>query len=125
MREIQEAQGIKIKTLEDEPVLSSHLQWVWKAFTDLNYRRSAGFGGPLPITYSDIDSYCRLKGIDLLVEREKLLRFIDALDRAYMADTYEKQKVEDARNSGATPPPPPSQSPPRHGRTQRKPRQQF
>ena len=100
-----------------------HLRWVWQAFTDLNYRRGAGFSGPLPFTFTDIDSYCRFKGIETLREREKLFRYIDALDRAYMADVYEKQAATMDKLSKT--PPPPTHSPPRNGRTPRSPRKTF
>ncbi|ARK07418.1 hypothetical protein LAV_00018 [Sphingobium phage Lacusarx] len=48
--------------------------------------------GPIPFTYTDIKSYCELKGIYSLSERERLLRFIDALDREWMKNAYEEQE---------------------------------
>lgn len=79
--------------------------------------------GPAPFTYSDIESYCRLKGIDSLKERERMTRLIDALDRAYMAAFYEKQAAKSPAKNGATPPP--THSPPRNGRSPRRPRKTF
>ena len=111
--------AFKAKTLEDEPFLGPHLMWVWKAFTDLNYRRPAGFAGPLPITYTDIDAYCRLKDILSPGERERLLRLIDPLDRAWMAKAHEESAKGDKNPSKSAPP---SQSPPRGGGTRPPPR---
>lgn len=80
-------------------MLAQHLLWVWQAFTDLSYRRSSGFGGPLPISYSDILAYCHLKGIKTAEEKERLTRFVDALDKVFMAEAY--KDVE----SNKSPPP--------------------
>lgn len=91
MQEIRASQGIDIKTLDDEPEVSPHLFWIWKAFTELNYRRNVGFNGPLPITFQDIHAYCSLKGIYSLGDRERLLRFIDVLDKKWMQSFHEKQ----------------------------------
>lgn len=99
---------MKVQSLEDEPILHRHLHWVWKAFTDLNFRRGvAAMSGALPITYSDIHAYCLLKGIYSLHERERLTRFLDALDRHWIANHYEKQKksMETPQNQPLSPQP--------------------
>lgn len=118
MREVQAETGQEIKALEDaEPVLHRHLMWIWRAFTDLNYRRGVSMSGACPISYSDIDAYCQLKGIYSLLERERLLNYLDVLDRHWMSKHYEKQKKADsaappqqrkARPMPDAPPPPPS-----------------
>jgi hypothetical protein len=94
LKAIQEEKGIKVKTLEDEPVLSVHLGWIWRSFTELNYRRATGMNGPLPLTYADIEAYCNLRGIYTLYERQRLLRFLDLLDQEWMKDFYAKQEAE-------------------------------
>jgi len=104
-------------------VLSPHLFWVWKAFTDLNARRPvAGMGGYLPFSYIEIEAYCRLKGITTLNERERLLRLLDALDAAWMKAYVEKSERE---NKPTPAPPPPSHSPPRGGGRRSPPRKQV
>lgn len=115
MRQVQKEEGIAVKTLEDEPTLYRHLHWVWKAFTDLSYRRVVGMGGALPITYSDIHAYCSLKGIYSLIERERLVNFIDLLDRHWMTKHYEKVKASAASEPAPKPPtkPNPARRPPR------------
>lgn len=83
-------------------MLSQHLFWIWQAFSELSYRRGVGFAGPLPISYSDILAYCRLRDIRAASEKERLLRFIDVLDKVFMADAY--------KNAGKEAPTPPSKS---------------
>jgi hypothetical protein len=48
--------------------------------------------GACPISYADIEAYCNLKGIYSLFERQRLLHFIDILDRHWMVKHYEKQE---------------------------------
>jgi hypothetical protein len=50
--------------------------------------------GACPISFADIEAYCNLKGIYSLFERQRLLHFIDVLDRHWMVKHYEKQKGE-------------------------------
>jgi len=67
------------------------LNWVWNAFSELNYRRSVGFNGPLPITVVDIEAYCSLLGIHWITERERLLIYLRNLDQRWMKIQYEKK----------------------------------
>lgn len=111
MRAVQAEKGIKTKTLEEEPIIAPHLRWIWKAFCDLNSRRPvAGMGGALPFSYTEIEAYCRLKGIYALGERERLLHFLDLLDREWLKAYIEKERRENPTPSSL---PPPSHSPPR------------
>jgi hypothetical protein len=43
--------------------------------------------GACPISFADIEAYCNLKGIYSLFERQRLLHFIDVLDRHWMVET--------------------------------------
>lgn len=65
------------------------------------------------ITYSEIEAYCRLKGITYPPERERLVRLLDRLDREWMRIHLEKREKE-LKNTSKGKPPPPSHSPPRH-----------
>lgn len=76
--------------------------------------------GPLPVSYGDIESYCNLKGIYLLGERERLLRLLDPLDREWMIKAHEE--ASKGSGKGSTPPPP-SHSPPRDGATRNRTKQ--
>lgn len=53
-------------------------EFVWSCFHDLNSARGAGINGPLPISFTDILSWCLLTGERL---RPWELRAIRALDR--------------------------------------------
>lgn len=72
-------------------------------------------GAAVPIPYSEIEAYCRLKNIFLPSERERLVTLIDRLDREWMRLHHEKMDKE--KKSSSSPPPPPSHSPPRGGGT--------
>lgn len=75
--------------------------------------------GACPISFADIEAYCNLKGIYSLFERQKLLHFIDVLDRQWMAKHYAKQKGEvDKHNTNPrTRQSSPTESPRRRPRT--------
>lgn len=49
---------------------------VWRMFLDLHSSRTAGMGAN-PITYEQIDAYCRLQGIDPTPMTVQLLRRLD------------------------------------------------
>lgn len=72
-----------------------------------------GASVPLPIPYNEINAYCSLKGITSLSDRERLLRFISALDHEWMRAHAEQAETDSAK--GNLTPPPPSHSPPRDG----------
>lgn len=121
MRQIEEEKGIKSKTLEQEPVLGRHLHWIWEAFSELNYRRAvAGMGAALPIPFTEIDAYCRLKHIFLPNDLQRLVYLVGRLDREWGRLHAEKMEKESPSTSKSQTPPP-SHSPPRGGGT-RKPR---
>jgi hypothetical protein len=120
LRQVQEEKGEKFKTLEDEPKLGQHLFWIWQAFADLNYRRVPGMSSPLPLSYCEIEAYCRLKDIIYPSERSRLLRLIDELDRAWMANAHAEQE-KNSKNPKGTPPP--THSPERGGGTRNRTKQ--
>lgn len=64
------------------------------------------------IPYSEIDAYCRLKGMFFPYERERFVKFVVALDVEWMKLHAEEQKKKNGK-TGAQPPPP-SHSPPRN-----------
>lgn len=77
--------------------------------------------GPAPITFTDIEAYCRLKAIYSLSERERLLRLLDPLDREWMAAAHAAEEA--ARKGKGSAPPPPTHSPPRDGGTRNRTKQ--
>lgn len=95
--------------------MGQHLFWVWRAFSELSFRRPyAGMGSPIPIPFSEIEAYARFKGITSLSDRERLFRLLNALDIEWMRQSNEKQELEQARRAN-TQTPPPSHNPPRGG----------
>jgi hypothetical protein len=55
-----------------------------EAFDRLSGARGAGFGGPLPIPLSEIESYCRLFGWSDPEETGDLVEVVQAMDAAYL-----------------------------------------
>lgn len=47
-------------------------------------------GGPLPITFTDMASYCYLRGINSLSEKEDLIYYMRLLDGMWIEDYYQK-----------------------------------
>ena len=54
----------------------------WIAFNALRNSRPIGFSGVAPIPFSEIMAYCAHAGIDCPIERQRLARFVSALDRS-------------------------------------------
>jgi hypothetical protein len=84
--------SLKIKTLEEEPELLPHLNWVWEGFQELNYRRGISMSGPVPITMCDIEAYARYRAIFNPYERDRFLTYLRVLDQEWMNNHYEDQK---------------------------------
>lgn len=59
--------------------------------------------GAVPITFVDMEAYCALKGIYSLYERQRLIHFIDLLDRHWMAKHYEKAKKKEDTSATSDP----------------------
>lgn len=73
------AKGKKVPELEDDPLLlPPDLKIIWEAFGVLNATRGRGFGVE-PITFSEIESYCRLYAIRQ-EDRVNFAYFITGLD---------------------------------------------
>lgn len=100
----KEDPSLSIKTLDEEPKLFSHLNWVWEAFGELNYRRGVSMSGPVPITMMDIEAYARFRGIASAIERDRLLHYLRVLDQEWMTNHYTEQKKR-GEQPGTQPPP--------------------
>lgn len=57
-------------------------------------------GEPLPIPISELLAYCEMFGIRRLEEREKLLRMVRAMDRAYLDVIREQAQKRDKPKTG-------------------------
>ena len=56
--------------------------FAWVAFMNLRNSRTIGMGGVSPIPFSEIMSYCEHTGIDCPIQRNRLIKFVTALDSA-------------------------------------------
>ncbi len=83
---------------EGRPELKKRLFLYWKAFAALHRRRQFAHMGPQPISYTDIQAYLALCFSPNKADyRARFIRFISAMDDAYLADFFDKQK-----NKGST-----------------------
>lgn len=57
--------------------LPKDFYYCWKIFIDLNQARTSNGFGYNPITYSEIDSYCRLMSVDLSEDEVSMIRKFD------------------------------------------------
>lgn len=76
-------EGADLKALANRVDAEPHLQWVWKAFHDLNGDRQIGIDGVGPIFWSSIDAYARRYRIT--GDRfDQLVRLIKAMDSEWL-----------------------------------------
>ena len=86
-----EAEGERVKPLENKPELYSDLKLDFDAFNILSTSRPVGFSyGAIPI--SEILAYCNMFGIDDYEERKEFIKRIKILDRAYLNFHNKKSK---------------------------------
>ncbi|WP_156362721.1 phage tail assembly chaperone [Rubellimicrobium mesophilum] len=62
---------------------------LWQAFLELDATRHVGDAGPAPITFLEIEAWCRLKGVPFQPHHIETLR---AMDAALVAHFLEKAK---------------------------------
>lgn len=55
------------------------LDYLWQTYHRLRRRKGAGFSGPEPVTWSDIDAYARRAGIRLAPWEVRIIERIDDL----------------------------------------------
>jgi hypothetical protein len=89
-----EGQLGKSKTLDERPELLPTCRWMWEIYVALDGSRGTGMSGPVPITASDIFSYCELVGIRDTETREEILYFVKRLDPISLEDFYRRQKAQ-------------------------------
>jgi len=64
--------------IEDKPIPAN--MTAWTAFHMLRGSRQIGYGGVSPIPFSEIMAYCTHAGVDDPAERQRLAKFVMALD---------------------------------------------
>lgn len=84
--------GLDPQALRDRPVLDKVQAYYMDAFQVITDSRRYTYGQPIPIPLSEILSYCQLFYIDSLLEREQLVRVVQALDNTYLKVTSEQSK---------------------------------
>lgn len=65
---------------------------MWEGFLTLSSSRPAGMAGPMHISFSEINHYCQLYGIDDYRKRIDFSDFVKLLDNLWIEDYYEKDK---------------------------------
>jgi hypothetical protein len=72
---IERQTGERPQILLDAPPLPEGCEDLWHIFNQLHSCRGYGLGGPLRITYADIDAFQRVSGIRLQPwERDAIMR---------------------------------------------------
>jgi hypothetical protein len=66
--------------MQEKPTIRNGL--AWSAFQALRGSRQFGFGGASPIPFSEIVAYCAHAGVTCPIQRQRLARFVQALDNA-------------------------------------------
>jgi hypothetical protein len=68
--------------------------WIWDAYCFLSEHRGVGPNGPVPITANDMLAYSKLTGRMEPRYRAQLIRFIPPMDRLFLRDFYDRQRIE-------------------------------
>lgn len=78
--------------LNERPVITLSLAWLWEGFWVLSRKRPRGFGGQ-PLQYSEIEAYCRVEELSVADSRT-LVYVVNALDDVWMkwADKESEKK---------------------------------
>lgn len=78
---------------DGRPPIERRLLQYWGAFSDLHRRRQWQQGGPQPLSYTEMESYIRLKfRLKGPPQIRRLLRFVEELDDAFLNNFAEKQE---------------------------------
>ena len=83
--------------LNDRPVITLSLQWLWNAFTELSATRAYG-QGPNRIQHSEVLSYCVFQEIDGK-DRRDLLYCVRKMDSVWIDWVNKKNEAVDDGNA--------------------------
>lgn len=86
--------GLNTPALEAMPDLNEYLSGFLSAFLTLNRARTTGGMSANPLLMTDIEAYCRLKGIDNPEEREEFLSYMQTMDDEFLA--FQQRKGQDS-----------------------------
>lgn len=79
--QVEKSTKRKPKDLENPHEFPRLLSHVWSFFCELQSARTAGFSGANPLSYSEIESWCRLSGNSLTPYDVAVIK---QLDNTYM-----------------------------------------
>jgi len=79
---------------DNEPVFPYRRQYLFEAFWDLHQVRGSNGFGPSPISYHDIDTYCRVLDVKLTPWDVRMIRQMDSV-------MMKANRVSDARTAAA------------------------
>ena len=83
LRDTAKLTGVKIKSLEEKPIIPEYLNQYFDGFFNLSGSRIQTFSGPGNIPISEIKAYCDLMKMDD-EEIDIFFTFIKALDLVYV-----------------------------------------
>lgn len=90
MLAVEKAIGRKPKELDELVELPKEFTKVWEDYLNLSSSRQAGFGLS-PITYTEIDAYSRLMGIELESWEVQMIKMFDRVTLSEVAKQQEKK----------------------------------
>jgi hypothetical protein len=64
------------------PDFPTPVQYLWNTFRRLSHRRTSGAYGPNPITWQDIDAFCRVTRMSLVPWEIEVIEMLDDMWRS-------------------------------------------
>ena len=98
LQKLKEERGIRVRTLEDKPELFPDNEWIWEAFHTCSTTRDWVDGIPQRVKITEIESYGRIKQINL-DDMPFLMGCILMLDSEYTNATIKDQQKEAAKQA--------------------------
>ena len=86
LERLREDMGIMPRGLANRPEIHELGGGLQKAFNTLSSCRQFGMGGPLPISITEMLSYCLLFRVEEDEERETFVALVQRLDGVYMEE---------------------------------------
>lgn len=87
------------KVFEAEPEVPYCLQHTWGWFWELHQARGAGFNGPLPLSFTEIQAWVNVKDVKI---RSFEVEVIKEMDTKFMEYVAKKQKEEESKQKSSS-----------------------
>jgi len=76
------------------PPFPAEIGYVWQAWSRIRQRKGAGYSGPVPIEWTDIDAFLRRSGVVLAPYEIEFIEMIDdEFLKAYAAEPSPAEKA--------------------------------